>query len=562
MIEHMKLQFGAYNQSSPLELDVGPLTIFVGPNNSGKSKLLVEIRKYCSEGSEQFNGIILNQLLYKHPSKEICDKIREELIYTPEISEHSRRGIIELRRNEIREQVHANTFNIALNMPANNGIISNAFARYVLRYYTLLLDGKKRTELTEPNSWGDFLQKPENPIAEIAQSEDKRKEIRRIVFDAFGEYFVLDPNKSGFLRIRLSKFSPLNSDIELGLGPTSRSFHNAANDIAIYSDGVKAFVGLIMLIVAGDPKVLLIDEPEAFLHPSLSYKLGKEISLSASKTGKKVFVATHSADFVMGCIQSGAPVNIVRLTYNQGVATARLLPSDVLKPMMQKPLLRSTGILRGLFYDSVIVTEGDSDRAFYQEINERLLYFAPNRGVANCLFVNAQNKSTIYQIVGLLRSLGIPSAGIIDIDLVKMNAGEWSNLLQAIDMPDTTRTTLGHSRELVKKYFIDARIDMKKGGINLLEGTEKRGAEDLFDQLNEYGIFTVRQGELEKWLPQLGVDACKERWLVEMFSKMGDDPDSREYVCPGNDDVWAFVESIGKWLKNPMRKGIPGPIPE
>jgi hypothetical protein len=37
---------------------------------------------------------------------------------------------------------------------------------------------------------------------------------------------------------------------------------------------------------------------------------------------------------------------------------------------MRNPLLRSTGVLSGLFYEFVIVTEADADRAFYQEIND------------------------------------------------------------------------------------------------------------------------------------------------------------------------------------------------
>lgn len=40
---------------------------------------------------------------------------------------------------------------------------------------------------------------------------------------------------------------------------------------------------------------------------------------------------------------------------------------------MQNPLLRSIGVFNALFYNAVVVTEADADRAFYQEINERLL---------------------------------------------------------------------------------------------------------------------------------------------------------------------------------------------
>ena len=81
--------------------------------------------------------------------------------------------------------------------------------------------------------------------------------------------------------------------------------------------------------------------------------------------------------------------------------------------------MRSAKILDGLFYDYVIVTEADADRAFYQEINERLLRFMPDLGIPNCLFVNSQGKQTEKTIICPLREIGIPTAGIVDIDLIK-----------------------------------------------------------------------------------------------------------------------------------------------
>jgi predicted ATPase len=62
---------------------------------------------------------------------------------------------------------------------------------------------------------------------------------------------------------------------------------------------VKAFTGIITALTAGDPHVVLIDEPEAFLHPSLASMLGVEVSRAAVSSDKRVFVSTHSPFFVM-----------------------------------------------------------------------------------------------------------------------------------------------------------------------------------------------------------------------------------------------------------------------
>jgi len=67
--------------------------------------------------------------------------------------------------------------------------------------------------------------------------------------------------------------------------------------------------------------------------------------------------------------------------------------------LTRNPLLRSTGALSGLFYEFVIVTESDTDRAFYNEVNERLVSFRNEWSVPNCLFLNAQNKQTVSSII-------------------------------------------------------------------------------------------------------------------------------------------------------------------
>ncbi len=345
---------------------------------------------------------------------------------------------------------------------------------------------------------------------------------------------------------------------ERGIHQEAVAFHSQAQYIGEASDGVKAFTGMLTEIVAGDPSILLIDEPEAFLHPALSFKLGKEVAVASLETDKRVFVATHSPAFVMGCIQSGAPVNIVRLTYRDNSATARILPNEDILKLMRNPLLRSTGVLSGLFYESVIVTESDADRAFYQEINERLLRFNPEHGIPNCLFINAQNKQTVQTIIRPLRELGIPAVGIVDVDILKEGGIVWTNFLRGGFVPDISQQPLSQLRASLKKKLEETGQDMKRhGGIEILEQNDKQAAIDLFDQLDGYGLFTVRGGELESWLKSLGATGHGPSWLIDIFEKMGEAPESPTYLKPAGGDVWQFIGNIKKWLFDPDRKGIP-----
>jgi hypothetical protein len=351
---------------------------------------------------------------------------------------------------------------------------------------------------------------------------------------------------------------PNSSMEERGIHEEAVRFHAGALPIEQASDGVKAFTGMITETIAGDPVVLLIDEPEAFLHPSLAFKLGNEIARASLGSDKRLFVSTHSPNFVMGCIQSGAPVNIVRLTYREQIATARVLPNEEILRLMRNPLLRSTGILSGLFYEFVVVTEADADRAFYQEVNERLLRYLPDLGIPNCLFINAQNKQTVQTIIRPLRDLGIPAVGIVDIDILKEGGSVWTSFLESAFIPEIERSSLATARVAVKKRFDQTGKDMKlDDGVQLLVAEDREAATNLFERLAEYGLFAVANGELESWLKQLGATGHGPAWLINVFEKMGEDPASPTYLKPTDSDVWAFLGSVKRWLTNAKRKSIP-----
>ena len=97
--------------------------------------------------------------------------------------------------------------------------------------------------------------------------------MRQLTFEAFGTYFTIDPTGIQTLRVRLSSRLPTTPAEEQALDATARAFHAAAPLITDLSDGVQAFVGLLSAILGLPPSILLIDEPEAFLHPPLARRM-------------------------------------------------------------------------------------------------------------------------------------------------------------------------------------------------------------------------------------------------------------------------------------------------
>ena len=555
MIKNINLKFGRADGLPSESIETTPITVFVGPNNSGKSKILSEIQQFCTNGQKNINNKIIDSIeLESIPEDMIAEKVKSVTL-RPNLGEAQQPNHIFVGKRNSRHQVPEQQFINALKNPNSQ---PNQVCTWFLSYNTLILNGSNRINLVNQQQAGNLQQPAQTSFQVLLRDDEKRKEARRIIYEAFEQYLVVDPTNLGHLNLRLSAIPPENDMQERGIHAEAVEFHSRAMPIAQASDGVKAFTGMILEMIAGDPSVLLMDEPEAFLHPSLSFKLGKEVSTIMSGSHKRLFVATHSPNFVMGCIQSGAPVNIVRLTYRNESATARILPNQDILKLMRNPLLRSTGVISGLFYEFIIVTESDADRAFYQEINDRLLKYSNGKGIPNCLFLHAQNKQTVKTIIKPLRELGIPVAGIVDIDVLKEGGSVWSGFLDSGSIPEIERASLATIRQALKTKFEASGKDMKRdGGINILEENDQEALQNLFEKLADYGLFVVPNGELESWLMFLKATGHGPNWLVEIFEKMGEDPGAEGYLKPSEDDIWNFIEGITKWFFNPRRKGIP-----
>ncbi|MBY5341456.1 ATP-binding protein [Rhizobium leguminosarum bv. viciae] len=550
MLSSIKFKFGAAPGKPALEVPTPPsVTIFVGPNNSGKSQALREIRNIFSHANSQPH--VVEQITFSSFTELEAQAELDAITDKPRNNEVVQAGVRFVKLAQGRGQVRDQAFIQGLQNPNEN---RHQFTSQYAERCIVSLDGPSRIHLVNPQSRGD-LKYPESMLARLLTDDERRKSLRNIIFEATNLMFVIDASVGDHLHVRFGETEPPN---ERTYSEETLEYMRQARAADDVSDGIKAFAGILLQLHAGTPKVFVVDEPEAFLHPSLAFKLGKELSRGAVDEGKHVFASTHSAHFLMGAITSGATVNIIRLTYSGGVGTARLLQSNDLRLLMQDPLLRSVGVLEGLFYDYVVVGEGNADRAFYQEVNERLLSCRDKRGLPHALFLNADNKQTIPRILTPLRQLGIPAAGIVDLDVLKDGGSEWTKQLNAVGMPSGEHDAYANRRSTVLKSLMALDKDFKRdGGLNLLAGAEAETAWNLLLDLRRNGLFVVPRGEVENWLSDLNVERSKNGWLRDIFERMGSDPRSREYITPGDGDVWDFLGEIVEWMMNPNRRGIP-----
>ncbi len=567
MLKTVALRFGAGEGDEPLHFSPGPMTVFVGPNNSGKSLALREIEDFIETGGESLRHIVKRLELRLPPLGEI-----EEMIVSRATGEgeellgdvvrvmrlrspggYSRRRATDTAEPVVEQEVDIPALLAAAqhaDRPTDDEM--ERLCRDLLGLFTLRLDGQTRLALTQTQPAGDLESHPTNHLGALFRDDEARARIREITADAFGLYFVIDPTEGTHFRVRMAERAPMDDEEEQSISDRSRAFHGRAEDIDHMSDGIRAFTGLTAAVLSADYRIMLVDEPEAFLHPPLARKLGKRLTQLAAERGANLLAATHSPDFVMGCITSGQAVNVVRLTYRRGMAGARLLPAGKLETMMRDPLLRSTGVLGALFHEGAIVCEADADRVFYAEVNERLLAHRAG-GADGVVFLNAQNKQTVRRIIRPLREMGLPAAAILDLDLLK-GREDFRDLLASAFVPEVFWEPWEEMRRRLHQQINTP--DYKAGGIYRLGGEARELADTLLASLAEYGLFLVPNGELECWLPELEVGGHGPEWLTQVFARMGTDPSDPAYKKPSGGGVWRFIQSVAVWVADPWRKGM------
>jgi hypothetical protein len=535
-----------------LEIEVGNVVLLVGPNNSGKSLALREIKGWCSghpgvpqmalmqgASAETPDDVAVARALlapFEHPRSNGQPSDRTT-VGIADFGTGEARGTISFREDEVRNAVRQT---------------DSVHARQLLvNPFTLHLDAAKRLSLAAPMPAADARRFPDNHLMGLLKDRNARESLRKMAGEAFGLYPVIDPTRMTEVVMRMSGCAP-TGDEEESLGQHAIDFFSAAAPLDEFSDGVKSFVGILAVLLALPFRIVLLDDPEAFLHPPHARLLGRYLSqLIRAKNGSLV-ASTHSPQFLMGCVEEVANVAVVRLTYQEGLGTARALAPSELELLMRDPLLRSADVLSALFHRGAVVTEADSDRALYEELNRRLLI--AGRGVRDALFVNAQNAQTVPKLVGPLRKIGVPAVALLDLDAVTDVSGNWDALLGSCLVPEGVVTELAVEKRWLIGLLPD-RDRLKLSGVNSLSAQDRARAQRFLDRLADYGLLLVPVGEMESWFREMGIPGHGSHWLVRFFSRIGRTPFDSDYLAPRADGVWDFIDRISRWIGNPDRLG-------
>jgi hypothetical protein len=191
---------------------------------------------------------------------------------------------------------------------------------------------------------------------------------------------------------------------------------------------MRSFAGTIMSLLVHPTSAILLDEPEAFLHPPQARRLAEIISTEVPG-GCQVIIATHNDAFVRALLDaSGDRIILARIVRDGSVNKATVLDQTQLEEMWNDPLLRTSDVLSALFHDAAILCEGDSDARFYGALLDAT---RGNERDPDVRFFHFGGKDRIASIARALRAVQIPVVAIVDIDILS-DSRKFLDLFQSL----------------------------------------------------------------------------------------------------------------------------------
>ncbi|WBU40664.1 MULTISPECIES: ATP-dependent nuclease [Marinobacter] len=500
-------------------------TIFiVGPNNSGKSATLKEVESQLRSHSAA--KTVLQEIKYRFNSdlnettkyvKEKCSKIlnqNKQLVYQI--------GNAGLAESNIRQVYNQRGTGL--------GHLTGLVCKY--------LNTESRLTDSNPATRIDFKKSPmSHPIHFLEKFPDKEDEICNLFEKAFSQPIYIDRNAGNVTPITIGsvyeksyKEKRFDTKIMERIGELPR--------LEEQGDGMRSFVSILLSTKINQRKLVLIDEPEAFLHPVQIRLLGDSLT-NRDKEAFQTLISTHSGDLLRSAIsKNDRQIKIIRLERQGTINIPKVLHKDDISNLWNDPLLRYSNILDGIFHSTTIICESDSDCRFYSAILEEIC--SAKDISPDVLFTHCGGKHRIKTAVAALKRLGVKTKAICDIDLLceentsrellEVAGGDWNHVkgdwsaLNGATKVDGTRImkdkALSEIEALIRneesKYITkrtERRIietikaksvwkQLKKGGLDsgILKGDVYKSTLNIINKFKDVDIYIVPEGEAESFV--------------------------------------------------------------
>ena len=408
------------------------------------------------------------------------------------------------------------------------------------RFFVYFAGGEGRLGAANAVGSIDFLtQPPQHPLHSLYMDPELEEKVSGICARAFGVPLTLNRHAGASLYLHVGA-APA---VQHGVSAPPREYLEALAQMPRLDqqgDGMKSFMGLLLNIAASSYPIILVDEPEAFLHPPQARLIRKMLG-EEKDPDAQVLVATHDSDVLRGLLDSSVQeLTVVRLVREGDVNRTSQLEPEKVKELWRDPLLRYSNVLDGLFHDAVILCEADADCRFYQSI---LDVFEADENEArrpDLLWTHCGGKARMPTVIDALAAVDVPVRVVADFDVLREEqplrrivqglGGNWSavqsdwtvvkaaldssvrapskgyveeqlgKVMAAVETATLREEDAAKIRRLVRP---DSGWDRaKRGGTaEVPQGDPSARVEQLLATLRGIGLFVVEVGELERFAP-------------------------------------------------------------
>ena len=391
-----------FSDGTTVELGTTDVVVFVGPNNSGKSLALRDLE--ANIGGNQETAVVKS--------------VKPNIIGTQEDF-----GVFINKHTQVKIE-GLNKFYSGYNFSWSRSHPKNYWPTRIEKLRSLIclrIPTETRISASDPAASIDFLENPiSHPIHLLYEDDQLEEKISKYFRSAFGEDLILFRSGGSKIPLFVGDTPPLHSEEDR----ISRTYVERvrASTVPLHEqgDGMRSFASVILHVLAAiTPSVLLLDEPEAFLHPPQARLLGEIIAKEKSSRAQ-LFVATHSPDVLQGLINVAPEhLHVLRIQRDGNVNRVKELDKERVKQISVDPLMKYSSVMSGVFHERVIICESDADCMFYSSILD--IPEVHGERQPDVLFVHGNGKDRMAKLAKTLVDLDVPVDVVADIDILRVD---------------------------------------------------------------------------------------------------------------------------------------------
>ena len=453
-----------------LSLEAGSVTALVGPNNSGKSHFLDQLEAQIagadSEFSKRGEGLITELEFEWMESGSLTEAtcaswanenltLTQSGSYKVKVPEHFSSSLGGLGRFVQLDEVKA--------------IFSGTSNLRSLVGYFVRRDGPlaRAQESSLKNLTEDSLAK------RVWHDDAALEKVTNYFAEVFGEPLSVYDIGEGTIGFKIAPPSNDMPRVGESYSFNQRSEMDRHPKIWQQGLGMQSVLGILLGLYADNRPIVLLDEPEAFLHPPQALRLGQILREVAEDEKRQIFCATHDKNVLSGLAGGDQKtLSIIRLkkTANgngESSYSSSLISSAFNDDIRSRSRIRHTHLLDGLFSEAVIIVENEKDAFFFSEaLSARPEDLAAGFQPSSICFVGVGGKNNIPSTLGLLRSLRTPTVIIADTDFIVSNkrdhsGGPFGKVLAAIGARN--EHDLIKCRDDIEKYIVSINRSKLEG---------------------------------------------------------------------------------------------------